>query len=281
MSFIQTYRSKYTKALKFPRSTYYAVINCKSSKRTQEYNKFSTHVVSVYTEFKKRYGAVKIQKELSGRGIPCSVKRVQRHMRRLSIKSIVIKKYQYSKNYGNVPDDKENILNRDFEADTVFKKLVTDITYIHVVNDGWTYLASVMDLYDCKIIGWLYGKNITAELATQAVKNACINIPDTEGIILHSNLGSQYTSNEFGNYLKSQGMLHFFSRKGNPYDNVCLESFHFVLKKEEVYTTVYQTFEEAKPALFGYIESFYNRKRHHSTPGYKTSQQVEDEVLAV
>ena len=274
-------RSKYTvkqlcKALKFPRSTYYAVINRKPSKRVQEYNKFSIQVVSVYTEFKKRYGAVKIQKELSDRGIPCSMKRVQSHMRRLSIKSIVIKKYQYSKNHGKVSDDKENILNRDFEADTVFKKLVTDIIYIHVVNDSWTYLASVMDLYDRKIIGWSYGKNITAELAVQAVKNACLNIPDTEGIILHSDLGSQYTSDEFENYLKLQGMLHSFSRKGNPYDNACIESFHSVLKKEEVYTTAYQTFEEAKTTLFEYIESFYKRKRRHRALGYKTPQNVEE-----
>lgn len=126
-------------------------------------------MLSVYTEFKKRYGAIKIQRELSDRGIPCSVNRVQRHIRHLGIKSIVIKKYQYSKKQGKVPDDKENILNCDFEAHTVFKKLVTDITYIHVVNEGWTYLASVMDLYDRKNIGWSYGKNITAELATQAV----------------------------------------------------------------------------------------------------------------
>ena len=127
-------------------------------------------------------------------------------MRRLEIKSIVVKKYQYQKNQGSVPNDKENILNRDFEADTVFKKLVTDITYIHVKNEGWTYLASVMDSFDRKIIGWSYGKNITAELATQAVKNACLNIKDTEGIILHSDLGSQYTSEEFENYLKSRGI---------------------------------------------------------------------------
>ena len=131
-------------------------------------------------------------------------------------------------------------------ADTVFKKLVTDITYINVKNEGWTYLASVMHLFDRKIIVWSYGKNITAELATQAVKNACLNIKDTEGIILHSDLGSQYTSEEFENYLKSRGIQHSFSRKGNPYDNACIESFHSVLKKEEVYTTTYHTFEDAK-----------------------------------
>lgn len=285
MSFIQANLDKYTekqmcKALAFPRSTYYATINHIPSKREQEYHEFSNQVLSVYLEFKKRYGAIKIQRELNGRDIPCSIKRVQRHMRRLEIKSIVVKKYQYQKNQGKVPDDKENILNRNFEADTVFKKLVTDITYIHVQNEGWTYLASVMDLYDRKIIGWAYGKNITAELATQAVKNACLNIPDTNGIVLHSDLGSQYTSDEFEGYLKSQGMQHSFSRKGNPYDNACIESLHSVLKKEEVYTTTYHTFEEAKMALFEYIESFYNRKRRHSALNYKTPQQVEDEALA-
>ena len=137
-----------------------------------------------------------------------------------------------------------------------------------------------MDLYDRKIIGWTYGKNITAELATQALKNACLSIPDTTGIVLHSDLGSQYTSEEFEKYLQDQGMLHSFSRKGNPYDNACIESFHSVLKKEEVYTTTYYTFEEAKSALFEYIESFYNRKRRHSALDYKTPQQVEDEALA-
>lgn len=285
MSFIQANLGKYTvkqmcSALKFPRSTYYAALNHVPSKREQEYVAFSNEVLNVYNEFKKRYGAIKIHRELNERDIPCSVKRVQRHMKKLDIKSIVIKKYQYQKNQGIIPDDKENILNRDFNADTVFKKLVTDITYIHVVNEGWTYLASVMDLYDCKIIGWAYGKNITAELATKAVKNACLNMSNTTGIILHSDLGSQYTSDEFESYLQAQGMIHSFSRKGNPYDNACIESFHSVLKKEEVYTTTYHTFEEAKAALFEYIESFYNRKRRHSALGYKTPQQVEDEALA-
>lgn len=96
-------------------------------------------------------------------------------MKKLDIKSIAVKKYQYQKNQGIVSADK-NILNRNFNADPEFKKLVTDIIYIHVVNEGGTYLASDMDLYDRKIIG-AYGKNMTAELATKAVKNACLSIP--------------------------------------------------------------------------------------------------------
>lgn len=129
-------------ALQFPRSTYYAALNHVPSKREQEYKEFSDEVLSIYNEFKKRYGAIKIHRELNDRNIPCSVKRVQRHMKKLEIKSIVVKKYQYQKNQGTVPDDKKNILNRDFSADTVFKKLVTDITYIHVVNEGWTYMIA-------------------------------------------------------------------------------------------------------------------------------------------
>ena len=101
-----------------------------------------------------------------------------------------------------------------------------------------------------------------------------------QGIILHSDLESQYTSEEFEGCLKKLGIRLSFSRKGNPYDNACIESFHSVLKKEEVYTTTYYTFEEAKSALFEYIESFYNRKRRHSAIDYKTPQQVEDEALA-
>lgn len=141
MSFIQANLVKYTvkqmcSALKFPRSTYYAALNHVPSKREQENKEFSNEVLSIYNEFKKRYGAIKIHRELNDRNIPCSEKRVQRHMKKLEIKSIVVKKYQYQKNQGTVPNDKENILNRDFSADTVFKKLVTDITYIHVANEG-------------------------------------------------------------------------------------------------------------------------------------------------
>ena len=121
---------------------------------------------------------------------------------------------------------------------------------------------------------------MTTELAMEAVENACLNVKDTTGIILHSDLGSQYTSALFENMLTEKNMKHSFSRKGNPYDNACIESFHSVLKKEEVYRNTYHTFEEAKSALFEYIEYWYNRRRRHSALDYKTPQQVEDEAHA-
>ena len=134
-----------------------------------------------------------------------------------------------------------------------------------------------MDLCSRKVIGYAYGTSMTAELAVEAVKNACLNVRDTEGIILHSDLGSQYTSQVFEKYLGKNGIRHSFSRKGNPYDNACIESFHSVLKKEEIYLHTYQDAGEARRAIFEYIEGWYNRKRIHSALGYITPRQKEDE----
>ena len=267
------------KALKFARSTYYKALVHVPSNREIKYQQFSEEIKQCFLESKKRYGAIKIHRKLNDAGVPCSIKRVQRHMQRLGLRSVVVKKYNYNANQGTVPDNKENILNRDFKAEKINQKWVTDITYIHVLKEGWTYLASVMDLYDRKIIGYAYGKHMTADLALEAVKNACLNVKNTAGIIIHSDLGSQYTSDLFESYLKKRGFIHSFSRKGNPYDNACIESFHSVMKKEEIYLNTYQDFEECRKALFEYIESWYNRQRIHSALGYKTPQQVEDEAI--
>ncbi len=271
--------SQVCSALKFPRSTYYKALVRVPSNRQEEYKKFSHEVKQVYDDSKQRYGAVKICRILNGNGIPCSVKRVQRHMAKQGLRSVVVKKYNHQANHGVVPDDKANILGRDFEAETIYQKWCTDITCIHVQEEGWTYLASVMDLCSRKIIGYAYGTTMTAELAVEAVKNACLNVRNTHGILLHSDLGSQYTSQVFESYLHSQGIRHSFSRKGNPYDNACIESFHSVLKKEEVYLHTYQDIKEARRAIFEYIEGWYNRKRIHSAIGYMTPQQKEDEEL--
>lgn len=284
MTFIQNNLKFYTvsqlcSALKFPRSTYYKALVCVPSNRQKEYEEFSREVKQVFDESKQRYGAVKICRSLNENGTSCSLKRVQRHMTAQGLRSVVVKKYNHHANYGTVPDDKKNILDRNFKAETINQKWCTDITYIHVLKEGWTYLASVMDLYSRKIIGYAYGTAMTAELAVEAVRNACLNVKDTRGIILHSDLGSQYTSQAFEDYLLGKEMVHSFSRKGNPYDNACIESFHSVLKKEEIHLHTYQDSKEARRAIFEYIEFWYNRKRIHSAIDYKTPQQKEEEEL--
>ncbi len=267
------------KVLHINRSTYYKVANRKPSARAKESQKLDTDILAVYFATKRRYGAPKIHQELLRQGWNVSLKRVQRRMSVLGIQSIVIKKYRhYSSN--KPVTERGNILNQDFKATGINQKWCTDITYIHTRKDGWTYLASVMDLYSRKIVGWAYDTSMTAELALKAVQNACLNVPNPEGIILQSDLGSQYTSEVFEKYLVENKILHSFSRKGCPYDNACIESFHSLIKKEEIYRHVYNDSKEAYKSIFEYIESWYNRQRTHSSLGYKTPAAVHAEGVA-
>ena len=130
--------------------------------------------------------------------------------------------------------------------------------------------VKVSEKEEINSIGYAYDTSMTAELAMQAAKNACLNVKVIEGIILHSDLGTQYTSRIFEDYLSFKGIIHSFSRKGNPYDNACIESFHSVLKKEEINHHKYNDFNAARKAVFEYIESWYNRKRIHGAINYLT-----------
>jgi len=256
--------------LKFARSTYYKALLSVPSKRQQEAEQLKANIKTIYLESKRRYGAPKITKILCARGKRVSLKRVQRYMSFMGIRSIVSKKYHPYSLKNNIIE-RENVLKRDFSTSTINQKWCTDI---HTIKDGWTYLASVMDLHSRKIIGYAYGKFMTTDLALKAMKTACLNVKNTKGIVLHSDLGTQYTSRIFEEYLASKGIIHSFSRKGNPYDNACIESFHSILKKEEVYNQKYYDFKVASKALFEYIESWYNRKRIHSAINYMTPQAV-------
>lgn len=233
-------------------------------------------ILEIYKASKGRYGAPKIHKKLIDSGLKISLKRTQRLMKKLDIKSIIIKKYRPTSSKSKV-EDRENILKRDFSTTTINEKWVTDITYIHTIRDGWCYLASVMDLYSRKIVGFAMSKNMTSDLSVQAIKNAIKLQRPREPLILHSDLGSQYTSSEFQKYIsKTKIIKHSFSTKGCPYDNACIESFHASLKKEEVNLVKYFDFDAARLSIFEYIESWYNRWRIHGSIGYITPQECEE-----
>lgn len=159
------------KVLKVFRSSYYKYLNKKPSNRELENKKIEDEIVKIHKDSKKRYGAVKINRKLSAKGINISLKKTQRLMNKLGIKSIIIKKYQPISSKSKI-EARENVLKRDFSTNTINEKWVTDITYIHTIKDGWCYLASVMDLYSRKIIGYTMSKSIDTDLAIQAVKNA-------------------------------------------------------------------------------------------------------------
>ena len=136
-----------------------------------------------------------------------------------------------------------------------------------------------MDLFDLKIVGWSYGLNMTDDLVIDAFKKALINRGLNEDGIFHSDRGSQYTSNDYEELLNTLKIKHSYSKKGYPYDNASMESFNAILKKEEVNVNKYKTFEEAKLVIFEFIESWYNNKRIHSSLGYITPNQKNNNYI--
>jgi len=261
--------------LDVPRSTYYDSLDKTISNRDQENHELTERIIEIHNESKHRYGAPKIHYILREEGHQVSLKRVQRLMKKANIRSIIVKKFRPTSSKEKVVE-RENILQRDFSTETINEKWVGDITYIHTLKHGWCYLASVMDLHTKKIIGHSFDRKMTTELVTKALENAYYTQQPNEGLIFHSDLGTQYTSDEFKNVIDQYKMIQSFSYKGSPYDNACIESFHATLKKEEVNHVQYIDYKSAKLALFQYIEGWYNRKRIHGSIDYKTPQEMED-----
>ncbi|WP_253197686.1 IS3 family transposase [Clostridium algidicarnis] len=275
MNFINNYKEKYTvkricKVLKLPRSTYYEALIRVPSKRELETEHFREKLQEKFEDSNKCYGTIKLQGKLEFSGVPCSGKRIQRHMKALSIYSLVVKKYKSYSTKNSVPK-KENILDRDFNWTDINQKCCTDVTYINFLKEGCTYLASVMDLYSRRIVVYAYGNHMAAELSVKAVENTCLNVTNLNGIILHSDLGIQCTIKEFKKIIADKGLIHDLSHKGNP----CIESFHLILKKEE-YVHKYPNLEYAQRVIFEFIESWYNRKRIHGALNYMTTVEFEN-----
>ena len=193
-------------------------------------------------------------------------------MRENGIRSKSHRKYKATTNSGHNLPVAENILNRDFTADRPGQKMVSDITYIPT-DEGWLYLAGVMDLCGDKIVGISMDGRMTKELVISALKDAVRHTQSTEGCILHSDRGSQYCSLEYQKLAKEHGFISSMSRRGNCWDNAPMESFWGKLKQEWLNEQHFRTREEAKSAVFEYVWIFYNRKRIHEANGYLTPEE--------
>ena len=267
------------KAVKLHHSVYYYHKQNKENSYKKANEELDKKIIEEFEKSKKRYGSPKITKMLNKQGIKVSQKRVARRMKVLGLRSITVKKFNHNGNKKVDDKNKENLLEQNFNAEKPSEKWVGDITYIYTKETGWTYLAIVMDLFDLKIIGWSYGKNMTSELVISTFEKAKAARGVTEGMIFHSDLGSQYTSKEYEKILLGNNVKHSYSKKGYPYDNASMESFNAILKKEEVNVNTYTTFKEAKLAIFEFIESWYNNTIIHSTLDYKTPNQKYNEYL--
>lgn len=225
------------------------------------------------------YGSPRITAELHKRGEKISRSYVARLMKKHGIRSKIKKKYRVttdsSHNYGIA----ENLLKRDFSADSLSQKWVGDMTYIHT-SKGWIYLTTVIDLADRKVIGWSLSTDMTAKnTSVEAIKMAIKNRGVKDGLIFHSDRGVQYACDEFRALIVENKILQSMSRRANCWDNAIAESFFKTLKAEMIYHRKFMSQQSAKVEIFGYIEGFYNTKRTHSALGYKTPKQIEEMLL--
>lgn len=267
------------KAVGLHHSIYYYHKQKKENSYKKANEELDKKIKEEFENSKKRYGSPKITKVLKNKGIKVSQKRVAIRMKKMGLRSIIVKKYNHNGNKKVDDTNKENLLAQNFKAEKPSEKWVGDITYIYTKETGWTYLAIVMDLFDLKIIGWSYGINMTSDLVVSAFEKARIKRKITKGMIFHSDLGSQYTSKEYEKVLLENNVKHSYSKKGYPYDNASMESFNAILKKEEVNVNTYETFKEARLAVFEFIESWYNNTRIHSTLDYKTPNEKYKEYI--
>ena len=249
------------------RSGYYAFKKRPESERSKRQRYVLGNIRKIHMESFEIYGSPRITVELNNSGIPASRGMVSRLMRINGIKSKVKKRYKATTDSNHNLPVAENILNREFTASSWNRKWVSDITYIWT-DEGWLYLSGILDLYDGAIVGWSMNSRMTKSLVINALFEACTRRNPEPGLLLHSDRGSQYCSKEYQNLITKKKFICSMSRKGDCWDNAPMESFWGKLKTEWLYWRRFRTREQAKRAVFEYIELFYNRKRLRSTNGY-------------
>ncbi|EMY69959.1 IS3 family transposase [Leptospira vanthielii] len=227
------------------------------------------------------YGSPRVQKELRARGIKVSLPTVAKIMRENGIKAITTRKFKHpvTTNSNHEEAISPNLLEQNFQVSTPNTVYVTDITYIPYLF-GFLYLCKFKDICTKKIVGWAVDTHMKTSLVMRALENAVENQKPNEGLIIHSDRGSQYASKEFCENLTSKGFIQSMSRKGNCWDNAPAESFFATLKREFTNHKNFHSLEQAQSSLFEYIEVFYNRKRLHSKIGYKSPVTFENEFYA-
>jgi len=263
--------------LEVSRSGYYkwrlnqATANSYQKRRQALLSRISWH----YYDNSCRYGSPKITKMLIDEGWTISERLVGILMKENGLRSCVSKKFRVITTDSNHNSPiAPNLLNQNFKTTAPNKVWVTDITYIPC-REGRLYLASVMDMYTRKIVGWKLSSRMTTDLVLDALDQAYACKKPSKGLMHHSDRGAQYASEEYRARLVKYKMKASMSRKGNCYDNACIESFHSVLKKEYIYCTRFKTRAQAQQGLFEYIEIFYNRKRIHGSLGYVSPDRYE------
>ena len=261
------------------KSGFYTWLNRPVSPRSLENRRLLMEIKVVHKKSRKTYGSPRVHADLNETGHVCSKHRVARLMRENGIVSNHKKMFNVTTNSNHSYPIAENLLQRQFDVSEPGQCWVSDITYIPT-REGWLYLAVTLDLFHRKVIGWAMdrwiGKRLVIDALNMALKNGCLK----SGLIHHSDRGVQYASNEFQSLLKANGIQCSMSRKGDCWDNAVAESFFHTLKVELIHGNFYNNRQEAKTAIFDYIEIFYNRQRRHSYLGYLSPVDYEKKKVA-
>lgn len=255
---------------------FYAWLTRPQSARAARACELAGQVLAVHREVKGVYGSIKITKELRHRKTIVNRKTVAKLMKSLGIRSKVRKRFRVQTTDSDHANAiAPNVLAQDFaRADAPDKVWGADITFIHT-DEGFLYLAGVMDLCSRKIVGWSMSDSMTTDLVERAIDAALLSRKPSLPLLHHSDRGVQYTSERYRALLAEHGITVSMSRTGNCYDNAMVESFWGKLKCELVHHEHFATKEEAKAAVFEYIEMFYNRKRLHASLNYQSPEQFE------
>ena len=251
------------KVLKVNRASYYHWLSSGSVIRKVDI-KLNELVEFIFNQGRNAYGTRRIKdKLLLYYGLFVSRKRISNIMKNLNLKVKMKRRYKNTTGSNHNLPIAPNILDRDFYASNKDEKYVGDITYIST-GEGWLYLATVIDLYSRKVVGWSMDDTMKVSLVNNALNMALRHRTPKKGLIWHTDRGSQYASYSHKDLLEKYNITQSMSRKGNCWDNAVAESFFKSLKNELVYQTVFYTKKQAKQEIFKYIELFYNRVRSHS-----------------
>jgi transposase InsO family protein len=260
-------------------SGYYAFKRRPKSNRQIANGQLLFEIRRIYLQNNRIYGSRRIWDQLRNKEqISCSLNRVASLMRKNSLYAVHKRKFKVTTHSKHNKPVWPNILNRNFNVEKPNSVWVTDITYIWT-EEGWLYLAVILDLFSRSVIGLSMDKTIADSLTLSALRQAILRRNPPEGLICHSDRGSQYAGNNFKALLAQHGIIGSMSKKGDCWDNAVVESFFHTLKVEFASRLRFRTREEAKIRIFEYVEMYYNTKRAHSTLGYLSPFDYEKRSL--
>ena len=251
------------------RSSYYDWLagQIRQTERNALQEQLVEQIRAVFIRYRGCYGARRIKRVLNSFGIIISRRRVAKLMRQAGLACKTKRRFKVTTDSNHQQPVAPNLLKREFTAAQPNQKYVGDITYIWT-GEGWLYLAVVIDLYSRRVVGWAMANHMRAELVNDALLMALWQRKPAAGLIWHTDRGSQYASESHRQIISDHGLVQSMSRRGNCWDNAVSESFFHTLKTELTHHVNFKTKEEAKSALFEYIEVFYNRQRMHSSNDY-------------